>query len=120
MCLIMSCNAGRHSLTDTPADSLRRDESSTLYSGRVAGDGKWLLSTPSIGIVFLIIPAGIIKKTIPIEGVLSSHFPSPATRPEYSVLDSSLLKESAGVSVREWRPALQDMIRHMATHTHSN
>ena len=64
--------------------------------------------------------AGIIKKTIPIEGVLSSHFPSPATRPEYSVLDSSLLKESAGVSVSDWRPALQDMIRHMAARTHSN
>ena len=64
--------------------------------------------------------AGIIKKTIPIEGVLSSHFPSPATRPEYSALDSSLLKESAGVSVSEWRPALQDMIRHMAARTHSN
>ena len=64
--------------------------------------------------------AGVIKKTIPIEGVLSSHFPSPATRPEYSVLDVSLLKETAGVSVSEWRPALQGMIRRLAAGTHSH
>lgn len=66
------------------------------------------------------VAAGIIKKTVPIEGVLSSHFPSPATRPGYSVLDASLLKDVAGVSVSDWRPALQKMIRRMAVRTHSN
>ena len=64
--------------------------------------------------------AGVIKKTVPIKGVLSSHFPSPVIRPEYSVLDASLLKEVADVSVSEWRPALQDMIRHVAVRTQSN
>lgn len=64
--------------------------------------------------------AGVIKKTIPIKGVLSSHFPSPTIRPEYSVLDVSLLKETTGVSLSEWRPALGDMIRRLAAHTHSH
>jgi dTDP-4-dehydrorhamnose reductase len=58
--------------------------------------------------------AGILDKCIPVQGVDSDHFPSPARRPLYSVLDSSLIENEANVVLTDWRSGLQDMIRRLA------
>ena len=58
--------------------------------------------------------AGILDKYIPVNGVDSNHFPSPAKRPAYSVLDSSLIESEASVTLTDWRSGLREMIRRLA------
>jgi len=56
----------------------------------------------------------LIDRCTPVKGVSSSHFPSPAARPAYSVLDSSLIENEANVTLTDWRTGLQNMICRLA------
>lgn len=48
-----------------------------------------------------------VKEVIPI---LAAHYPTPAPRPHYSVLDCSSLEQTFAVSRRPWESALQEML----------
>lgn len=53
---------------------------------------------------------GLLQKQIPISPIKASQYPTPAKRPAYSVLDTSLLREDLNVSGSHWREALKHMI----------
>lgn len=54
--------------------------------------------------------AGLIDKIIPIEKALTKDFPSPATRPAYSTLDSSITCNILAIPPVHWRDALREMV----------
>lgn len=64
----------------------------------------------AIAIQELGIDAGILDKNIPISPIKASQYPTPAKRPAYSVLDTSLLREDLNISGGHWREALKNMI----------
>lgn len=46
---------------------------------------------------------------IPTEG-----YPTPATRPKYSVLDKSKIKETYGIAIKDWKESLRDCMQKLA------
>ncbi|RYE01268.1 MAG: dTDP-4-dehydrorhamnose reductase, partial [Sphingobacteriales bacterium] len=52
--------------------------------------------------------AGLPTKLNPIT---TDQYPTPAERPAYSVLDTTKIRNSFGVPVRPWRPALEECLR---------
>lgn len=54
---------------------------------------------------------GILTRGIPIAGIPSSQYPSPAKRPMWSVLDKSLIQETFGVTIPDWKESLQQYLQ---------
>jgi dTDP-4-dehydrorhamnose reductase len=50
----------------------------------------------------------VVKRVLPIT---AAEYPTPACRPEYSVLSNARLKQTFGVELRDWRAALRDAFR---------
>lgn len=46
----------------------------------------------------------------PIESISTSEYPTPAKRPAWSVLDTSKIKATYGVEVRDWKEGLKDCL----------
>ncbi len=44
----------------------------------------------------------------------SDEFPSPVTRPAYSVLDKTLIKQTFGVEVPYWTDSLKECLNNMS------
>jgi dTDP-4-dehydrorhamnose reductase len=51
-----------------------------------------------------------VEEVVPI---LTAHYPTPAPRPHYSVLDCSRLDATFGITRRTWDAALKEMIGHL-------
>lgn len=56
---------------------------------------------------------GIIKRCIPISPIKTSEFPTPARRPSYSVMDTSVLRQHIDTVGIHWRQALNSMIQEL-------
>lgn len=54
-------------------------------------------------------------KNCRIEPCLSSEFPTPVTRPPYSVLDKSKIKQTFGVEIPHWRESLVYCLKRILT-----
>ena len=67
----------------------------------------------AVAIQELGIEAGLLDKQIPISPIKASQYPTPAKRPAYSVLDTSLLREDLDISGSHWREALKNMINEL-------
>jgi dTDP-4-dehydrorhamnose reductase len=67
----------------------------------------------AVAIQELGIGAGILDKQISINPIKASQYPTPAKRPAYSVLDTSLLREDLSISGSHWREALKNMINEL-------
>lgn len=52
----------------------------------------------------------MLGHTCRVEPCMTAQFPSPARRPQYSVLDKSKVKETFGIEVPHWRESLQLLI----------
>jgi dTDP-4-dehydrorhamnose reductase len=52
----------------------------------------------------------INKVTIKVSPIPTEAFPSPATRPQYSVLDKSKIKSAFAIEIKDWKEALQQTI----------
>jgi dTDP-4-dehydrorhamnose reductase len=52
------------------------------------------------------------KKTI-ISPIATSEFPTPAKRPQYSVLDTTKIKETLGITIPNWKDALKRCLEEM-------
>ena len=60
---------------------------------------------------------GLLQKAIPIKPIPTSAYPTPAKRPQYSVLDKSSLATSFnGISLRHWQVMLDDVLDEMKQH----
>lgn len=65
-------------------------------------------------IMELALEFGLIPKKIPLEAIPTSAFPTPASRPPYSVLDSSKTVRELGFHVRDWQLNLKEFFREKA------
>ncbi len=53
---------------------------------------------------------GLLGRAVPIIPIVSTDYPTPATRPAYSVLDKSRSWEDLGLVAPHWRAALREML----------
>jgi dTDP-4-dehydrorhamnose reductase len=53
---------------------------------------------------------GLLAGAIPIKPIPTEAYPTPAARPEYSVLDTGKLESLLGLSAIDWRLRLRDML----------
>jgi len=49
---------------------------------------------------------GLLTKKVPIDGLPSSAYPTPAKRPAWSVLDKAHIRSAFGVAVPDWKDSL--------------
>ena len=61
------------------------------------------------------ISLGLLDQAIPISAICASEYPPAATRPAYSVLDSSATRAALDLHPEPWRVNLRRMIEGMAT-----
>tara|TARA_B100001179_G_C18599154_1_gene409066 strand:- start:1296 stop:2153 length:858 start_codon:yes stop_codon:yes gene_type:complete len=54
---------------------------------------------------------GLLSRAIPIEPIRTSQYPTPATRPPFSVLDTTVTQAVTGQSPTHWRENLRKMLR---------
>lgn len=54
--------------------------------------------------------AGLIEREPRVLPITTADYPTPARRPAYSVLDTSLLQAEYGISIPHWRQALHDTL----------
>ncbi|MBA6326399.1 dTDP-4-dehydrorhamnose reductase [Colwellia sp. MB02u-6] len=65
----------------------------------------------AVAIQELAIEKGLLDKVIPIKAIGTKDYPTPATRPNYSVLDKSTLKEQfPNIELMHWRKQLSKML----------
>lgn len=65
----------------------------------------------AVAIQELAIDKGLLDKVIPIKAIGTKDYPTPATRPNYSVLDKSTLKEQfPNIELVHWRKQLSKML----------
>ncbi len=56
---------------------------------------------------------GLLNKAIPIKPVATSDYPTPARRPNFSLLDKTTLRAAVGGAGQHWRHALKDMLENL-------
>lgn len=60
--------------------------------------------------------AGLLSRAVPIIPISTSDYPTPATRPHYSVLDKSSTFSALGGPAPHWRVNLRKMLQEIRTH----
>lgn len=60
--------------------------------------------------------AGLLSATVPVIPIATSDFPTPATRPSYSVLDKTSTFAALGGATPHWRANLRTMITEIVAH----
>ncbi len=58
--------------------------------------------------------AGLLQREIPVTPIPAAEYPTLATRPHYSVLDTSALRKALGLPGQHWRAALREMLAALA------
>jgi dTDP-4-dehydrorhamnose reductase len=99
-------------MTMSAADACR--ENSNVYHWTDLGTASWY--DFAVAIQELALVNGLLEKQIPISPIKASQYPTPAKRPAYSVLDTSLLREELMVSGTHWRTALNNMLVDSSEH----
>jgi len=79
-----------------------------IYHWTDAGVASWY--DFSIAIQELGIEKGLLKKSIPISPILTSAYPTPAKRPDFSVLDKESAEAVSGLKTIHWRRQLSEMM----------
>ena len=59
---------------------------------------------------------GLLDRAVPVLPIATSDFPTPATRPHYSVLDKSQTFALLGEPAPHWRVNLRQMLQDVKTH----
>lgn len=59
---------------------------------------------------------GLLEQVVPIIPIATADFPTPATRPAYSVLDKSATFALLGQPAPHWRVQLRQMLKEIRTH----
>jgi len=55
---------------------------------------------------FALAIAELQKSTVPIQGISTDQYPTPARRPAYSVLDNTKIAAAFGVPIKDWKESL--------------
>jgi len=56
------------------------------------------------------IEKGLLKQCIPISAIHASQHPTPAARPNFSVIDKTSAESAAGIKTIHWRKQLSCMM----------
>ena len=64
----------------------------------------------AVAIVEEALARGLIGKLVPIHPITTAEYPTPTTRPAYSVLDSTGFRRALGLTPMQWRVALRQML----------
>ncbi|MBY5921261.1 dTDP-4-dehydrorhamnose reductase [Ferrimonas balearica] len=70
----------------------------------------------AIAIQELAIEKGMLSKAIPVRPIPASAYPTPATRPSFSVIDKSLAESISGMETVHWRKQLSQMLDEVNAH----
>ncbi|MEL0630695.1 dTDP-4-dehydrorhamnose reductase [Psychromonas aquatilis] len=68
----------------------------------------------AVAIQELAIEKGLLDKAIPVRPIPASAYPTPATRPSFSVIDKSTTEQASGVQTVHWRKQLSTMMDELA------
>ncbi|WP_417697047.1 dTDP-4-dehydrorhamnose reductase [Psychromonas sp.] len=68
----------------------------------------------AVAIQELAIEKGMLEKAIPVRPIPASAYPTPATRPSFSVIDKSTAEQASGVETIHWRKQLSAMMDELA------
>ncbi len=58
---------------------------------------------------------GLLSNPARIQPITTAHYPTPAQRPSYSLLDCTATRETLGLEAVHWRQALQQVLGHIAS-----
>ncbi|MDP2186433.1 MAG: sugar nucleotide-binding protein, partial [Xanthomonadales bacterium] len=89
-----------------------RPQGSGTWHAVAAGQCSW--STFAEAIFVDALAAGLIARAPVVTGIASSEYPTKATRPAYSVLDTACLRSDFSLTVPDWRCGLQQVIAELA------
>ena len=101
-----------HTLTIYLFELIRSGAASGIYHWCDGGEISWFNFAQEIyqqGKVF-----GLIDREVKIQPISSSEYPTPATRPAYSVMDRSASLALMDDAAEDWKSALQQVLRNIA------
>ncbi|WP_413701733.1 dTDP-4-dehydrorhamnose reductase [Psychromonas sp. KJ10-10] len=64
----------------------------------------------AVAIQELAVEKGFLDKAIPVRPIPASAYPTPATRPSFSVIDKASAEQASGVETIHWRKQLSEMM----------
>jgi dTDP-4-dehydrorhamnose reductase len=97
-----------HGLADVLWRFAVKPELKGLYHWTDQGEATWYEFARAIG--EHAVRHGLLERTIPIQPITTADYPTPATRPAYSVLDKRKTYESLGFSGVDWQTALDAVL----------
>lgn len=65
----------------------------------------------------LALQKGLLKTSLPIRPIPHTAYPTPARRPQYSVLDKAETEQLFGLQFRHWRKQLESMLNELVART---
>lgn len=60
---------------------------------------------------------GLLDKTVPVKPLLTAEYPTPASRPAYSVMDKRTTESVLGYTLPHWRVSLRQMLSELKQQT---
>ncbi|GHA39828.1 dTDP-4-dehydrorhamnose reductase [Photobacterium aphoticum] len=108
------CNKHELPLTQELSSELssNHEPAATLLHWTDAGVASWY--DFAVAIQELAIEKGMLEKRIPIRPIPASHYPTPAKRPSFSVIDKTTAEQVSGVETKHWREQLSAMLDELA------
>lgn len=80
----------------------------------IAGDGETSWHGFASAIIEDAAAAGLLERIPQIEAIASRDYPTPATRPAYSVLDTTRIGHDFGIRLPHWREGVRQVIADLA------
>jgi dTDP-4-dehydrorhamnose reductase len=87
---------------------VKKPEVKGVYHWTDAGVASWY--DFAMAIQELAYNKGLLSRCIPVNPIPASSYPTPAKRPNYSVLDKSAAEEVSGIKTTHWRLQLSGML----------
>lgn len=84
----------------------------TEYHWTDAGQVSWY--DFALVIQSMALKLGILHRKIPIKPIATEHYPTPARRPSYSVLDKKTTEYMLGIRTRDWQEQLEEMLKQLS------
>jgi dTDP-4-dehydrorhamnose reductase len=97
-----------HGLAEVLWRFAAKPELNGLYHWTDQGEATWYEFARAIG--ERAVPHGLLEHTIPIQPITTTDYPTPATRPAYSVLDKHKTYDALGFRGEDWQTALDAVL----------
>lgn len=94
--------------------AVERPEANGILHWTDAGVASWY--DFAVAIQSLALEKGLLEKKIPIRPIPSSGYPTPARRPQYSVLDKSRAEQALEMQTEHWQQQLGFMLDDLNSH----